>query len=193
LVVGAQTFPLHGTDGAFHTNADCTGSGRFAAQPLLPEVTYNFIVTDGGEQIELLNTNAGVVLHGAGRRISRSGKSPRRADMILGAYGYRLDGSLPGVPNAAIAGLVMQTLDHPHDAAGRITGNDTLNLMGQYFPRTLQGTFTVGSDCRGTGSYADSLGNEISFVFTAVNDGDTLFLQGSDPGAAISGVAQRAR
>jgi len=113
--------------------------------------------------------------------------------MILGAYGYRLDGSLPGVPNAAIAGLVLQTLDHPHDAAGRITGNDTLNLMGQYFPRTLQGTFTVGSDCRGTGSYADSLGNEISFVFTAVNDGDTLFLQGSDPGAAISGVAQRAR
>ena len=74
----------------------CTGSGRFAAQPLLPEVTYNFIVTDSGEQIELLNTNAGVVLHGAGRRISKSGKSPRcRADMILGAYGYRLDGSLP--------------------------------------------------------------------------------------------------
>ena len=69
----------------------------------------------------------------------------------------------------------MQTLDHPHDAAGSITGSDTLNLIGQYFPRTVQGTFTVGSDCRGTGSYADSLGNEISFVFTAVNDGDTLF------------------
>ena len=69
----------------------------------------------------------------------------------------------------------MQTLDHPHDAAGSITGSDTLNLIGQYFPRTVQGTFTVGSDCRGTGSYADSLGNEISFVFTVVNDGDTLF------------------
>ena len=53
----------------------------------------------------------------------------------------------------------MQTLDHPHDAAGSITGSDTLNLMGQYFPRTVQGTFTEGSDCRGTGSYADSLGN----------------------------------
>jgi len=96
-------------------------------------------------------------------------------------------------PIAAIAGLVMQTLDHLHDAAGSITGSDTLNLIGQYFPRTVQGTFTVGTDCRGTGSYADSLGNEISFVFTAVNDGDTLFLQGSDPGAAISGVAQRVR
>ena len=74
----------------------------------------------------------------------------------------------------------MQTLDHPHDAAGSITGSDTLNLIGQYFPRTVQGTFTVGTDCPGTGSYADSLGNEISFVFTAVNDGDTLDVEKPD-------------
>ena len=97
----------------------------------------------------------------------------------------------PGVPHAAVAGLVVQTTAHVNDASGIITGHDTLNLMGQYFPRDLQGTFTLASTCRGTGVYTDSLGNVIHFVLTAVNDGDTLFLQGSDPGAAISGVAQR--
>src|SRR5689334_20492848 len=46
LVVGNQSFPLLGTNGTFQTNRDCTGSGKFAAPPVLPEVTYQFIVTD---------------------------------------------------------------------------------------------------------------------------------------------------
>src|SRR5262249_37348916 len=155
------------------------GSGSFAAPPLLPEVTYNFIVTDGGDQIELLNTNSGVVLHGISRRISKPGDVPGcRNNMILGAYGYRLDGSLPGFSN--VAGLITQQMEHPYDAFGTFTGNDDLNLMGQYFPRTLQGVFQVGSNCRGTGSYRDSLGNKINYVFTVVNGGDTLFLRGAD-------------
>jgi hypothetical protein len=194
LVVGNQSFPQQGTNGMFQINRDCTGSGKFAAPPLLPEVTYNFIVTDSGEQIELLNTNSGVVLQGISRRISKSGEVPAcRNNMILGAYGYRLDGSLPGFSNVAVAGLITQKMEHPSDAFGTFTGNDDLNLMGQYFPRMLQGVFEVGSNCRGTGSYRDSLGNQINYVFTVVNGGDTLFLQGADAGTVVSGVAQRVR
>ena len=70
-----------------------------------------------------------------------------------------------------------------------------MSLMGQLVPRSLNGTFTLGSNCRGAGSYRDpsdpSGKRRIGFVFTVVNDGDQLFLQGSDPGAAIFGVAQR--
>ena len=187
LVVGNATFPVLGTNGEFQTNPDCTGSGRFTAAPL-PEVTYNFIATDGGEQIELLNTNQGIVLHGISRRISKPGKDPHCGkEMILGAYGYRLDGSLPGVPNVALAGIVR------HSTVGTLSGEDTFNVMGQYLPRDLQGTFVVNANCRGAGGYTDSLGNNISYVFTVVNDGDTLFLQGADAGAAVSGVAQRVR
>jgi hypothetical protein len=194
LVVGSQSFPLLGTNGTFQTNRDCTGSGKFAAPPVLPEVTYQFIVTDGGEQIELLNTNPGVVLQGISRRISKSGEAPAcRNDMIVGMYGYRLDGSQPGVANAAVAGLITHGLEHHNDITGTLTGQDTLNLMGTYYPRNLQGNFKVDSNCRGAGSYIDSLGNQVNYVFTVVNGGDTLFLQGADTGTAISGVAQRVR
>src|SRR5215831_16467427 len=34
LIVGNQSLPLVGTNGTFHTNSDCTGSGKFAAPPL---------------------------------------------------------------------------------------------------------------------------------------------------------------
>jgi hypothetical protein len=108
LTLGDQQIPTKWSGGTFKTNDDCTGSGKFFVQALNLEVTYNFIVTDGGEQIELLNTKQGVVLHGFGRRISRRGGLPPRCNngAVLGAYGYRLDGSLPNTPFAAFAGKV---------------------------------------------------------------------------------------
>ncbi|MGH9843476.1 MAG: hypothetical protein ACREEM_32460 [Blastocatellia bacterium] len=112
LTVGDQSFPAPGTGGTFKTNNDCTGSGKFRVAALNLDVTYNFIATDGGEQIELLNTNAGVVLHGVGRRISKAGKAPScNNGTVLGTYGGRLDGSLPGVPAVAIAGIFTHSVD----------------------------------------------------------------------------------
>jgi hypothetical protein len=194
LVVGNQTFSLAGTGGTFHTKGDCTGSGRFSTAAL-GDVTYNFVVTDNGDQIELLNTDPNIVLQGISRRISKPGKEPHCAnDMVLGSYGYRLEGSLPGVPNAAAIGLVSQTLENLHDDVGIIRGRELLKLMGApYELREFTGTFSVGSNCRGTGSFTDATNRKINYVFTAVNDGDMLFLQGDDPGDAIWGVAQRVR
>ena len=202
LVVGYNSFPLRSTGGTFRTNRDCTGSGRFPAPSLLPvDVEYNFILTDDGNQIELLNTNLGVVLQGISRRISKTDRVPRcRADMVVGSYGYRLEGSVSGLPNVAVAGLIRQAVRHNDDNTGTFTGNDTMSLMGGFIDRPIEnGTFTVGGNCRGYGSYktvdpTDSSRSRritIHYVFTVVNDGDTLFLQGSDPGAAIFGVAQR--
>lgn len=192
LTVGELSFPALGTGGTFKTNDDCTGSGKFKVAALNLDVTYNFIATDGGDQIELLNTNPGVVLHGVGRRISKPGIAPRcNNGTVLGTYGYRLDGSLTGITLAAFAGTITNSLGS--GVEGVTTGADTANLMGQYLPRTIQGTYKTGSNCRGTGFYTDSLGNKVNYVFTAVDGGETIYLQGSDPGAAISGVGHRIR
>jgi hypothetical protein len=192
LVVGPQTFPGAGTGGEFKINSDCTGSGKFKVESLNLDVTYNFIATDDGEQIDLLNTNPGIVLHGYGRRISRAGKSPRCSDAtVFGTYGYRLEGSLPNAPLAAAAGIVTHSLDD--HSAGVIQGADTLNIMGQYFKRELTGSYKLERNCRGTGSYTDTLGAKINYVFTAVDGGDTVFVQGADPGTAISGVGRRVK
>ena len=190
LKIGDQSFPAPGTGGTFKTNDDCTGSGKFRVDALNLDVTYNFIATDGGDQIELLNTNAGVVLHGVGRRIAKAGKAPScNNGTILGSYGYRLDGSIPGVPLIALAGTQTFSVDSNYN--GTWTGTDTFNAMGQYIPRVNNGTYTLGSNCRGKGFYTDNLGNQINYVFTVVDGGDTFYFQGNEPGIAAQGIARR--
>lgn len=132
LVVGEQSFPAPGTGGTFKTNNDCTGSGKFTVAALNLEVTYNFIATDGGDQIELLNTNVGVVLHGVGRRISKAGKAPScNNGTILGSFGYRLDGKTPDVPLIALAGTFTHSIDDKYN--GIWTGTDTFNAWANTF------------------------------------------------------------
>ena len=192
LTLGAQQIPTKWSGGTFKTNDDCTGSGKFFVQTLNLEITYNFIATDGGDQIELLNTNPGIVLHGAGRRISKAGKAPScNNGTILGTYGGRLDGSIPGVPAIAVAGIYTYSVDDKYN--GLMTGSDTVSFAGQYAPRADQGTYKMESNCRGTGFYTDSLGNKINYVMTAVDDGETIYFQGTDPGVAVSGVGRRIR
>lgn len=192
LVVGDQSFPAPGTGGTFKTNDDCTGSGKFRVDALSLDVTYNFIATDGGDQIELLNTNPGVVLHGVGRRIAKAGKAPScNNGTILGSYGYRFDGRIPNVPLMAIAGTFTNSVDNKYN--GTWSGTDTFNAMGQYLPRVNNGVHTLDSNCRGKGFYTDNLGNQINYVFTVVDGGDTIFIQGNEPGVAVSGVARRIR
>ena len=64
--------------------------------------------------------------------------------------------------------------------------------MGQqYLPRVTKGTYKLGSNCRATGFYTDNLGNQVNYVFTVADKGDTIFFMGIDPGLAVSGVGQR--
>src|SRR5262249_7506027 len=192
LTLGDQQIPTKWSGGTIQTNEDCTGSGKFFVQALNLEVSYNFIATDGGEEIELLNTNQGVVLHGAGRRISKAGKAPScNNGTILGTYGGRLDGSIPGVPALAIGGVFTYSVDDDYN--GLMTGSDTVSFAGQYAPRTDKGTYKMESNCRGGGFYTDWLGNRINYVITAVDGGETLYFQGTDPGVAVSGIGRRIR
>ncbi len=192
VTIGGQQIPNAGWSTAtFQTNSDCTGTGKFFVAALNQEITYNFIVTDGGRQIELINTNGGNAFNGYGRRISTAGRAPScNNGTILGSYSYRLDGSVPGVTNLSGAGLESYALDDGFN--GTFSGSDTISFNGQIVPRTLQGTYTLNSDCTGTGKYTDSLNpNPINYVFVAVDGGRELFFQGTDPGVIISGVARR--
>lgn len=149
VVIAGQQIPANDfTPGTFQTNNDCTGTGTFFVPALNQQITYNFIATDGGRQIELLNTNPGIALHGVSRRISQHGRAPScNNGTILGTYGYRLDGSLPGVPNLSSAGTATFALDS--DFNGIFTGSDTNSINGQIVPRTLQGSYKLNSDCTG--------------------------------------------
>jgi hypothetical protein len=193
LNIAGQTIPnASWSDGTFKTNDDCTGAGTFFVAALNQQITYNFIATDGGRQIDLLNTNAGNAFHGVGRRIAEAGRAPSCTDgTVLGAYGYRLEGSLPGVSVFVGAGTVTHALDDSLN--GVLSGADTNGFNGQFGPRTYQGTYNVNSDCTGAGRYTDSLGNTINYAFVTVDGGREIYFQGTDPGVIVSGVGRRAQ
>ncbi len=175
--------------GTFTTSDDCTGTGRFAT-PTLGVITYYFVVTDGGNQIDLINTNQGIALQGTGRRIAAAGQRPNCDNrMIEGRYTYRLEGSFPGVPNFAGVGYVIHTAYDREN--GKISGFDTNSFNGQIAPRSIQGTYKLNRDCTGSGRYGDSLGNTIDYVFMVVDRGKHVYLQGSYPGANVTGISTR--
>jgi hypothetical protein len=191
LNIAGQTIPnASWSEGTFQINNDCTGTGTFFVAALNQQITYNFIATDGGRQIDLLNTNAGNAFHGVGRRISQHGRAPSCTNgTVLGSYSYRLEGSLPGVPVFVGAGTVTHALDV--GLSGVTSGADTNGFNGQFAARTFQGTYKLNSDCTGTGRYTDSLNNTINYVFVAVDGGEELYFQGTNPGEIVSGVGKR--
>jgi hypothetical protein len=191
LTIGDQQLPNTTWEGGkFTTNDNCTGSGEFFVPALQLKITYNFIASDGGKQIELLNTNPGIVLQGYGRRIAEAGRAPHcNNGLVIGTYGIRLDGAVPGLAPVALAGTFTHSLDGAFK--GVSTGSDLFAAAGQFLPRANQGTFSVNSDCTGTGFYTDSLGNNINYVFVVLEGGKEIFFQGSDPGVKVSGVGKR--
>jgi hypothetical protein len=192
VAINGQSFLTTGVNGTFKTNADCTGSGTFFGPELGLQVSYDFIVTDNGNQLEILNTNQGIALQGVGRRIAAAGQRPNcNARMIEGHYSYRLEGNIPGVPNLAAVGYFIHT---PYDSEnGKISGFDTNSFNGQIRPRSIQGTFKLNSDCTGTGNYGDSLGNTVNYVFMVVDGGKHIYAQGTDPGANVFAIATRSQ
>jgi hypothetical protein len=176
--------------GSFTTNDDCTGTGRFATTSPLGTVTYYFILTDNGDQIDLINTNAGVALQGTARRIALAGQRPNCDNrMIEGRYSFRLEGSFPGVTNLASVGYFSHT---PTDREnGKVSGFDTNSFSGQILPRSTQGTYKLNRDCTGTGRYGDSFGNTIDYVFMVVDRGKHIYLQGNYPGGNVAGITTR--
>ena len=126
-----------------------------------------------------------------GCRIAPAGRTLRcDSRMIEGSYGYQ-EGSLLGVANTMFVGTLINTA---YDrVTGKISGFDTASFNGQFAPRSLQGTYKLNQDCTGTGNYGDSLGNTVNYVFMVVDDGDHIYLQGTDPGVNIFGIAKRMR
>ena len=192
VTINGQSFLTTGVNGTFKTNEDCTGSGTFFGPELGLQVSYDFIVTDGGNQLEILNSNQGIALQGVGRRIAPAGQRPNCDNrMIEGHYGYRLEGSFPGIPNFASAGYLIHTAYDREN--GKVSGFDTNSFNGQIAPRSIQGTFKMNSDCTGSGNYGDSLGNTIDYVFMVVDQGKHIYLQSNYPGGNVAGLATRSQ
>lgn len=74
-----------------------------------------------------------------------NGQACTMAD-VAGAYGYTSVGTIvsPAVGPFTAVGLITLT------ASGTISGAQTTSIAGNFFEETVQGTFTVNSDCTGS-------------------------------------------
>ena len=80
------------------------------------------------------------------------------------------------------------------DAAGNLTGADTMSLGGQIIPRTYSGTVNVKSDCTFTARFTYLTGTPglvVSSTGTIVSGGGEIQVVETDPGTIVTVVAKR--
>jgi uncharacterized protein (TIGR03437 family) len=75
------------------------------------------------------------------------------------------------------------------DGAGNFTGADVVSFGGTITPRTLSGTYQTNSDCSGTSTFTDSLGNTAHFRGTVSPDGLHITSIQTDAGTIITNLA----
>jgi hypothetical protein len=101
------------------------------------------------------------------------------ASTIQGTFVYAFEGLAGGVP---VAGIGRVTLD----GSANGTGSDTISINGVPLQRTYTGTYTVNSDCTGSATYKDSLGQTFHESGIVMNGGNQIAVIVTDPGAVLA-------
>ena len=107
---------------------------------------------------------------------------------VSGKYTYHLIGKLAGVGDSAVIGTFTQTYD------GNFTGqHEALSFNGQIPPGPIpySGTFSVDSNCVGTGGFTDATGLKVTFKYVVMERGNEPRFLNTDAGNVLSGVAKR--
>jgi hypothetical protein len=105
---------------------------------------------------------------------------------VVGSYGYTLSGwifaTAGSYPFADAGSLTF-------DGKENISGTSTYSLDGTIQPRTLTGTYSVNTNCTGTATVTDSLGNITHLNLTVVANGQSMQFVQTDSNTVISGSA----
>jgi uncharacterized protein (TIGR03437 family) len=168
----------------YSVNSDCSGT-ETVTDSLGNNEGLDFFVTDQGVKTEFVQTNSGLVISGEGQQVASGTCTASTAD---GAYGYATEGWFyPGGILAAVADAGQYT----SDGAGHFSGATTTSYAGTIEPRTLSGTYTTNSDCSGTSTFTDSLGNTAHFRSTISPDGQQIYSIETDAGTVITSIARQ--
>lgn len=168
--------------GSYSINADCTGNAIFT-DTLGNRLGLDVFVADGSNQVEFIQTDTGAVISGEAQR---HGGNCSNAT-VSGAYGYAIEGWVASASITPFGDSGQLTAD----GTGHFSGSSTTSSGGIIHRRTLSGTYQTNSDCSGSASLRDNLGNGGNLRFTASGDGRQLNFIEIDSGTIVSGIAQR--
>jgi len=168
--------------GSYQVNGNCTGSSTLR-DSLGNILTLSFTVVDNGNVIQFIEIDNGTAISGSAQRLASGCDS----SIFSGPYTYAISGWLASgqYQPFADAGRIVA------DGSGHLTGKSTYSSFGSIGRRTFSGNYSIGSNCSGTATLSDSLGNTSTLSITVISNGqEVLFIQ-TDAGTVISGTAQR--
>jgi len=107
---------------------------------------------------------------------------------LTGDYGYLMTGQIFNSTAGFIPFADSGSLNW--NGSSKVTGSSSLNVGGGINSRTLTGTYTVNSDCTGSFTYTDNLGNSASINLVIIGGGTEIQFLETDSGTTISGNAK---
>ncbi len=184
---GSSTVSTNGTianrsiSGNYAINSACAGTATFR-DTLGNAISMAFTVVANGQEIQFIETDSGTVVSG----VAQVGATGCDSTLFSGPFEYAISGFTLTGPFADSGRIVA-------DGRGGFTGISTFSAAGLIQRRTFSGTYSLGSDCSGTATLVDSLGNSATLAIAAVNYGqDVLFIE-TDTGTDVAGRASRAQ
>lgn len=169
--------------GSYSINANCSGTATFT-DSLGNTLHVAVTVVDNGGEIQFIQTDSGTVVSGTAQR------APTGCDAsaVSGPYTYAIGGWIAvagGFEPFADAGRIVS------DGKGNLTGKSTYSASGTIGRRTFTGSYAINSNCTGTATLKDSLGNNDTIAITIVNNGQQVLFIETDSGTVVSGGSQR--
>jgi hypothetical protein len=128
--------------------------------------------------------SAQVLTQDRGEDAVRHGCSNRT---LRGGYGFSSSGTVEGFGSVTQVGLVT------FDGRGRLTLVDTASINGVIFERTATGEYQVEANCRGSALVHITAPAilEAHIRFVVVDEAEGIHFMQSDPGALLTGLAQK--
>lgn len=108
---------------------------------------------------------------------------------MTGGYGYAISGMLFQSGGAFYTFADSGNLTA--DGNGTSTGSSTFSESGTVGSRTISGTYTVNSDCTGSATFTDNLGNTLHISLVVLGGGQEIDFIQIDVGTVVSGSAKQ--
>jgi uncharacterized protein (TIGR03437 family) len=136
-------------------------------------------------QLLFIQSDDGTILSGGAQR----GQYACSTGSLTGPYAYAIEGfnilGSGGTIPAADSGL------YTSDGNGHFSGADTISVGGTVVSRTVSGSYTVNSDCTGSATFTDTLGNSANLDLFVANGGTQVQFIQTDSGFVLSGAARQ--
>jgi hypothetical protein len=108
---------------------------------------------------------------------------------IIGGYGYAISGTL--FQSSGTFYTFADSGSLTADGNGIFTGSSTFSESGTIASRAISGAYTVSSDCTGSATFTDSLGNTLHINLVVLGSGQEIDFIQTDTGAVVSGSAMQ--